>query len=99
MLERDVQSKSVKAARKAGWWASKFVAQGRRSAPDYIFAKKVATHDWREDSHVFFVEFKRLGEKPTELQAQEHTVMRSHGLTVYVCDSVESFMEILRNYE
>jgi hypothetical protein len=90
MLERDVQSKSVKAAKKLGWWASKFVAQGRRSAPDYIFAK---------NGRVFFCEFKRTGEDATELQKAEHEKMRAAGLTVYVTDYVEGFLEILQRQD
>lgn len=90
MLERDVQSKSARIARNTGWWASKYVAQGRRSAPDYIFAK---------DGRIFFVEFKREGQKPTELQEAEHEKMRSFGITVYVCDSVVSFNAVLFHEE
>ena len=85
MLERDVQKKCVKYARDRGCWASKFVAQGRRSAPDYIFAI---------GGQVFFVEFKAPGQKPTELQAEEHRVMRHHNLEVHVCDSLEQFKSI-----
>ena len=77
MLERDLQKKCVAYARKNGWWARKFVAQGRRSVPDYIFAK---------DGRVVFVEFKRSGEKATELQEEEHKAMRAAGLVVRLCD-------------
>lgn len=90
MLEREVQAKAVKLARARGWWASKFVAMGRRSAPDYLFAKC---------GFVFFVEFKREGEVPTELQQHEHNKMREFGLRVVVCDSVEEFIRILNYYE
>lgn len=90
MLERDVQKKAVKAAKLHGWWAKKFVAQGRRSAPDYIFAKK---------GRVFFTEFKRTGEDATELQKLEHDEMRAAGLTVYVCDDPYSFITFVLSIE
>lgn len=82
MLERDIQKKCVAYARKNGWWARKFVAQGRRSVPDYIFAKK---------GSVFFVEFKAPGGKATELQEEEHKAMRAVGLVVLVIDDFEDF--------
>jgi hypothetical protein len=90
MLERDIQKKSVALARKQGWWCCKFVAQGRRSAPDYIFAK---------NGFVWFCEFKREGEEPTELQADFHQTMREYALRVCVCDSVEKFLKTLLYYE
>lgn len=90
MLERDIQKKCIALARKQGWWCSKFVAQGRRSAPDYILAKR---------SFVWFCEFKRPGEVATELQEEEHRKMREFGLRVTVADTVEKFVDTLRYYE
>lgn len=99
MLERDLQRKCVKEARKRGFWASKFVAQGRRSAPDYIFAIKRTGYDWLMDFHpVFFVEFKRPGEEATELQKEFHETMREYGMHVYVCDNFETFIQVLERY-
>lgn len=93
MLERDLQKKCVKIAKKRGFWASKFVAQGRRSVPDYIFAKP----DEFGIAHIFFVEFKRLGEKPTAQQEEKHKEMREFGITVYVTDCFENFEALLEN--
>lgn len=88
MLERDVQKKAVKAAKLHGWWAKKFVAMGRRSAPDYIFLK---------NGRVFWVEFKATGGRATDLQKLEHEDIRKHGGTVYVCDDPHNFvLDILR---
>lgn len=89
MLEGAIQSWSVKYARKRGFWARKFRAAGRRSAPDYIFAK---------DGVVFWVEFKASGVAPSDLQLEEHKEMRAHGLTVFVCDSRDTFPEIIARY-
>jgi hypothetical protein len=47
---------------------------------------------------VFWIEFKRKGEKPTELQRGEHERMRAAGLTVYVCDCKEEY-EAIFDYE
>ena len=86
MLERLVQKKSVAAAKRCGWWAQKFVSQGRRSAPDYIFAK---------NGRIFFVEFKKTGEDATDLQKEYHRGMRDAGLTVYVCDDPNDFVAFI----
>lgn len=90
MLEREVQKKAVKFAKVHGWWAKKFVAQGRRSAPDYIFAK---------NGRVFWTEFKATGDEPTKLQSLEHEDMRAHGLTVYVCDDPFDFLTFVLSTE
>lgn len=89
MRERDIESWAGNQAKKAGWWHRKFKAPGRRSAPDRVFART---------GRVFFVEFKATGEKPTELQEDEHKQMRAAGLTVYWTDSREGFKSIL-SYE
>lgn len=78
MLEGVLEKKSKARARRDGWYARKYTSPQHRSSPDDIFAK---------NGRVFFVEFKRTGESPTELQAEEHRVMRAAGLAVYVCDS------------
>ena len=86
MLEGKVQADSVAHARSTGWWARKFKAQGRRSLPDYVFAKQ---------GRVIFDEFKATGEGPTELQEEEHKKMRAAGLTVWVHDDPEKFKQSL----
>lgn len=86
MRERDIESWAGNQAKKAGWWHRKFKAPGRRSAPDRVFART---------GRIFFVEFKATGEKPTELQEEEHKQMRAAGLTVYWTDCREGFKFIL----
>lgn len=87
LLEKDIQAPSVRKARRAGWWARKFSSQpGNTSVPDYIFAR---------NGRVFFVEFKAPGKDATDRQKEEHKLMRAAGLTVYVCDTLELFDEIL----
>ena len=87
MKEKDIESWCKKKARDAGWFVRKFTSPANRSVPDDIFIK---------DGKVFFVEFKATGAKPTLLQAAEHKTMREHGATVLVCDSRESFAEMLK---
>lgn len=89
MRESSIERAANKLAKKQGWWVRKFKSPGRRSAPDDIYAK---------NGRVFWIEFKRKGEKPTELQAAEHKRMREAGLTVYVCDCREEY-EAIFDYE
>lgn len=85
MRESKLEAAGNAHAKKNGWWQRKFKSPGRRSAPDRIYAKQ---------GRVFFIEYKRKGEKPTELQAKEHKRMRAAGMTVYVCDCREEFEAI-----
>ena len=47
---------------------------------------------------VLFVEFKRLGEKPTPLQAYTHEALRQGGFTVYVIDECETGKDMIKNW-
>lgn len=85
-LESYIQ-KTVRAyAKSKGVLSYKFSSPSQRHIPDCIFIHAGRT---------FYVEFKRLGEKPTLAQALEHERMRAHGAIVHVCDSVESGKRIV----
>lgn len=88
--ESDVERHVVEYARKHGFWCRKFTSPHRRSVPDYIMAK---------NGIVFWIEFKRPGEKPTPLQAKEHAEMRAHGLDVYVVDSREAGRQLIDRWD
>jgi hypothetical protein len=89
MRESKVESAGNRLAKKLGFWERKFKSPGRRSAPDRIYAK---------NGSVFWIEYKRKGEAPTELQKLEHKRMRAAGLRVYVCDCKEEY-EAVFEYE
>ena len=86
MLEKKIEKKCADLAKKAGWLTYKFVSPSQRGVPDRIFIK---------DGRTVFVEFKALGKKPSQLQAQTIRKMQAQGCEVYVCDSVESFCDAL----
>ena len=82
LLERDIEDAVCRyAERKYGMKAEKFVSPGRRSVPDRMFSM----HGGR----VFFIEFKRPGQKPTPKQAKDHERRRDMGFKVFVCDGIE----------
>ena len=89
-IEADVQTAAVRGARGRGWFARRYKGPGRRSHPDYLFAKAGV---------VLWVEFKLPGNEPTPLQRLEIAEMRSHGLTVYWVDDLQDFQAILTAHE
>jgi hypothetical protein len=85
-LEKDLQEACVRWARSEGWLARRYSAPGRRSSPDYFFAKH---------GQCVWIEFKLPGKKPTELQEIEIRTMRAAGLTVYWIDNIDDFRACL----
>jgi len=81
-LEKDIESKVVKFAKENfGMLVYKFTSPSRRSVPDRLFITNTG------DS--FFIEFKRLGEKPTAAQQVEIEKLRKQRARVWVVDDVE----------
>ena len=68
----------------------KFQSPNHRSVPDRMFVNP--------DGVVFFIEFKREGEKPTDGQTREIGKLRAYEQAVYVCDSVEDGKGIIDQY-
>ena len=81
LLEKDIESKVVRYAEKKGWRGMKFVSPNYRSVPDRIF--------FRHPGRVFFIEFKKGGEKPTEKQQREIDRLKAEGFSVFVVDDVQ----------
>ncbi len=84
--ESYIELNAVDEAEAVGWWCRKVVWQGRRSAPDRVFAK---------GGRVVWIEFKRPGERPTVAQSREHDRMRAAGMEVYWCDDLNEARKIL----
>lgn len=80
-LEKVIEKKVCDYATGLGFVQYKFTSPQRRSVPDRLFISPRGV--------VFFVEFKRLGEKPTLAQATEHIKIKAKGVDVYVIDNVE----------
>ncbi len=79
--ESDIEDAVCRYARARGLRAYKFTSPHRRSVPDRIFLGPGRL--------VFFIEFKRPGEKPTAAQAREIAQLRGDGFDVYVVDDIE----------
>lgn len=80
MLEKQIEAAVCEYARAKGLLAYKFTSPARAAVPDRMFICP--------DGRVFFVEFKRGGQKPTEAQNREHHRLRQHKVNVFVVDNI-----------
>jgi hypothetical protein len=80
-LEKIIEQKVCDYAKSKGCLVYKFTSPSRRSVPDRMFIAP--------GGRVFWIEFKRLGLKPTPGQEVEIEKIRSKGGIVCVVDNVE----------
>ena len=80
VLEKQIEAKVCDYAKECGMAVYKFTSPARAAVPDRMFIYK---------GRVFFIEFKREGQKPTDAQEREHHRLRQHKVSVFVVDSVE----------
>lgn len=87
-LEKDIEAKVCQYARDRGLLVYKFTSPQRASVCDRIFITR---------SKVFFVEFKRRGQKPTIAQARHHQDLARQDIHVYVIDNIELGKEVIEH--
>ena len=80
MLEKQIEAKVCDYAKTKGMMVYKFTSPARAAVPDRLFICK---------GRVFFIEFKREGQKPTPAQEREHHRLRQHKVSVFVIDNVD----------
>lgn len=80
-LEKDIEKKVCDFAKQLGCLVYKFTSPSRRSVPDRLFIMP-------RGLGVFFIEFKRRGEKPTPGQAIEIAKIKANGASVFIVDNV-----------
>ena len=86
--EKKVEKKSKDWAKRNGWHSRKWSSPGHTSVPDQIF--------WKE-GRVVFIEYKRIGNEPTDLQCDEAEFILKHGGEVYWTDTLRGTKQILEN--
>jgi hypothetical protein len=86
-LEKVIEQKVCDYAKSKGCLVYKFTSPSRRSVPDRMFIAPGV--------HVFFIEFKRRGEKPTAGQMVEIEKIKGKGGVVWVVDNVEDGKRII----
>lgn len=86
-LEKDIEKRFVNYAQKHKCLAVKFADPSKIGAPDrLILAPK---------GIIFFIEFKRPGEKPNPHQLLYHNMLYNLGFQTYICDSFEKAKTVL----
>lgn len=89
-LEKEIEKKVCAYAASLGILVYKFTSISRRSVPDRLFILPGG-------KGVFFIEFKRKGQKPTAAQEVEIEKIRKQGTRVYVIDEVAEGMRAINN--
>ena len=87
MLEKQIEKTVCDYAKSKGLYCYKFTSPNHRAVPDRIFIVRMG--------HIFFIEFKRTGEKPTPPQDREHYRLSSYGARVYWTDNIEQGIAII----
>ena len=82
VLEKQIEAKVCDYAKTKNVLVYKFTSPARAAVPDRMFV--------RPDGVIFFIEFKRGGQKPTDAQEREHNRLRGHKVNVFVVDNVGS---------
>ncbi len=80
-LEKVIEQKVCDYAKSLGCLVYKFTSPSKRSVPDRLFIMPGG-------KGVFFIEFKRLGQKPTPAQEVEMAKIRAQHILVYVVDNI-----------
>jgi hypothetical protein len=80
MLEKVIERRVCEYARELGVLAYKFTSPNRAAVPDRMFIFK---------GRVWFIEFKRFGQKATPQQIREHERLQAAGMDVFVIADVE----------
>jgi len=86
MLEKDIEKAVCHYASKQNWLVYKFSSPAHASVPDRMFIR---------NGRVFFVEFKRPGQRATAKQLREIRRLLNQGIPTYVCDDIEMGQEII----
>lgn len=82
MLEKQIEEKVCTYAKSKGFLVYKFTSPNRAAVPDRLLVAP--------GGRMFFIEFKRAGQKPTPSQAREHEKLRGHDVAVFVVDDVDA---------
>ena len=80
VLEKEIEKRVCDYAKTKNVLVYKFTSPARAAVPDRLFIY---------NGSVFFIEFKRGGQKPTDAQEREHDRLRQQKINVFVIDDVE----------
>ena len=87
LLEKQIEEKVGTYAKEQGYLVYKFTSPQRAAVPDRLYINP--------RGKVFFVEFKREGQRPTPAQDREHERLREQGVRVFVIDNVPAGVKMV----
>ena len=90
MREKVIERKLVRAVRRKGGLALKFVSPGFDGMPDRILLP---------EGKMAFVEVKAIGKKPRNLQVSRHRILRKRGFQVFILDDENQIEKIIDEIE
>lgn len=85
MRESTIQSNGRKKLKKWGWWWSKVIQTSTNGFPDTIALR---------GGRAVFIEWKREGKEPDDLQKYVHKKIREQGFEVIVADSMDDIKHL-----
>jgi len=88
-LEKIIETKVYDYAKAKGMLTYKFTSPNRAAVPDRLFITA--------SGFVFFIEFKRLGKKPTPAQTREIDRLIKQNTAVFVIDNIEDGKKMIDN--
>ena len=89
MLEQEIEKQLVRAVKKMGGRAVKFMSPGFDGMPDRLVLLP--------GGKCGFVEVKAPGKKPRALQVVRHEMLKALGFKAYVLDAKEQIEEIIND--
>ena len=89
MLEKEIELQLVRAVKRMGGRAVKFMSPGFDGMPDRLVLLP--------GGKCGFVEVKAPGKKPRALQLVRHEMLKTWGFKVYVADAKEQIEEIIND--
>ena len=90
VLERTLERRCVAYAKDRGWRSKKMVAAFDNHWPDRLFVGPRGA-----GTPILFIEFKRQGQKATEIQERVLRDLRERGQVALVVTSFEQFKDII----
>lgn len=90
LSESRIEKEVTAYAGRRGWFSRGVQYRGRTGCPDRVFIRNGVT---------VWVEFKRFGEEPTEIQKREHQKFRQAGVTVHVIDNIPAGEMLFDSFE
>jgi Holliday junction resolvase len=80
MTEQQIQTKIILALRREGWYVNKLISTSQKGVPDLIAHKQGKT---------IYIEVKRPGYKPTNLQVYQMETLNKYGIETLTCNNAD----------